>query len=496
MLLIPITGKISWRNPPIVTIGLIVINCLVFFMFQFNEGRRYLEAEQYYFDSGLAQIELDRYWQYLDAQENAEGPAATDAVEDASLIDYWRARMDADTVFMTQLKNDRIITPDDPDYDLWKELRGTYTAMLEATMAMRFGFRPSNPRLATILTHMFLHGGFGHLLSNMVFLWLVGCLLEMGSGRIYFGAVYLLSGVCAVGLFWAMYMHSSTPLVGASGAISGLMGAFTVLYGRRKVKIFYSLGVYFNYVQVSAIVLLPIWIANELFQLFFGGVSHVAYVAHIGGLISGALLGAANQRYWRVVKEDVLEPEPEDTVSPLIEDALEHVGRLEMDAGRRLLEEALAIDPHHLVAMTHLFNLCKTAPQSPGFDRITGHLLNRLIQDKANPASIIDVYEQYTQRAKPPRLPAALHFKLSTIYAQHAHPEKAERILAVFLKQKPDYPGLPVGLLKLAEGYRDKQRFPKWQQCLKRLCTQYPKSPEARLARDLLAKPSDRHEDR
>ena len=488
MLLIPITGKISWRNPPVVTIALIVVNCLVFFIFQLSEGQKYLEAEQYYYDSGLAQIELERYWQYVEAKDDVEAPSDLDVAEDEALIYTWRMTMFADAEFMERLSNDEIITPDDPTYSEWKEMRETYTQMLEATVTMRYGFRPAHPSLVTIMTHMFLHGGFGHLLGNMVFLWLVGCLLEMGSGRIYFGAVYLLTGICAVGLFWVIYRHSAIPLVGASGAISGLMGAFTVLYGRRKVKIFYSLGFYFNYVQVSAIVLLPVWIASEIFQLFFGGVSHVAYVAHIGGLISGALMGVANHRYWGVVKEDVLESEPEDKVSPLIEDALEHISRLEMDAGNRLLEEALVIDPQHVGAMTHLFNLRKTKPQAPGFDSIAQRLLTRLTHDNAAKTTIIGVYEEYTARAKPPRLPAAIHYRLCTIYAGNGQPEKAERILALFLKRKPDYPGLPAGLLKLADGYREKALRPKWLKCLKILCAKYPESPEARIAHGLLEK--------
>ena len=74
---------------------------------------------------------------------------------------------------------------------------------------------------------MFLHGGVAHLVGNMIFLWLVGCLLETGCGRIYYLGIYILTGFGAAGLFWAGNMQSLTPLVGASGAIAGFMGAFT-----------------------------------------------------------------------------------------------------------------------------------------------------------------------------------------------------------------------------------------------------------------------------
>ena len=69
MLIVPVTGKISWRNPPVVTLGFIILNCLVFFLFQFNDGKLAYEAEEYYFKSGLAAIEVFRYVDYRDISE-------------------------------------------------------------------------------------------------------------------------------------------------------------------------------------------------------------------------------------------------------------------------------------------------------------------------------------------------------------------------------------------------------------------------------------------
>ena len=134
---------------------------------------------------------------------------------------------------------------------------------------------------------MFMHANFFHLLGNMIFLWLIGCSLEMAGKRAPYLSIYLLTGIFAALFFGMVYRHSTIPLVGASGAISGIIGAYTVLFGLRKVKIFLSLGFYFNYIKVRAISLLPIWIGNELYQLKWGGDSNVAYVAHVGGLLSG-----------------------------------------------------------------------------------------------------------------------------------------------------------------------------------------------------------------
>ena len=89
-----------------------------------------------------------------------------------------------------------------------------------------------------------------------------GVVLEMGCGRILNATSYLVTGLGAVALFWLIYSDSLTPLVGASGAIAGLMGALTVLYGRKKIKMFIYLGFYFHYMRVPAIWLLPPWMGK------------------------------------------------------------------------------------------------------------------------------------------------------------------------------------------------------------------------------------------
>jgi membrane associated rhomboid family serine protease len=488
MLIVPVTGKISWRNPPVVTIGFIIVNCLVFFLFQFNEGKLSFEAEEYYFKSGLAAIELSHYVDYRNISED-QGITFDDSEKmKMKKMARLRNKMVSDSQFLAKLRNDEIITPHDPEYPKWKKLRRNYEQKQLRIVSMKYGFRPAHPRIYTFFTHMFLHGGFGHLFGNMIFLWLVGCMLEMGCGRKFYSAIYVLTGLCAVVLYWLIYMESTIPLVGASGAIAGFMGAFTVLYGKKKVKIFYSLGFYFNYLKVPAIFLLPVWIANEFYQLFFGGVSQVAYVAHIGGLVSGAHMGVVNLKFIGAYDAKALEPEEEDEISPLIEDALEHISQLDMESGIRLLNKVLVKDPDNVGAMIHLFNVRKTDPEDLKFHEIARRLLNRLSLDSADFETARKVYEDYTKLTKRPRLSSELYLRLSSILAGLGYPEKAEGILVMLLKKRADLPGIPTALLKLAKGYQQKKLVAKNNQCLKILYTKYPDSPEAQIAGDLLKK--------
>jgi membrane associated rhomboid family serine protease len=490
MLIIPLTDKISWRNPPIITIIIILLNCLVYFIFQFSDNSRYYEAEKFYFTSGLAEIEIVKYAEHT----NAPGGEASlydkkgELNEEEALRQY--QKMNQDYEFLTKLRNDEIITPEDPEYLDWKELRDDYDHQRSKITSLSYGFIPAVHKPVTFITHMFMHGSFGHLFGNMVFLWLVGCMLEMGGGRKFYSISYILAGLGAVIAFYLVYPKSPIPLVGASGAIAGLMGAFTVLYCRKRVKIFFSLGFFFSYLEIRAIFLLPIWVGLEFYQLFFGGMSNVAYMAHIGGLISGSLIGFFNLKVLKSFNAEVIEPEPEDEISPIIETALQHIRQLDMETGGKYLEQALEKDPEHIGAMTHLFNVRKTDPQDPRFHEITKKLLGRLTIDTAQYKTAGKIFDEYTQLTKRPRLSADLYFKMVSILAGLGYPEKSERILAMFIKQKPDFPGIPNALLKLATGYRKKGVDLKYQKYLQVLNRRYPNSSEGEIARRQLAKSS------
>jgi membrane associated rhomboid family serine protease len=491
MFIVPVTGKISRRNLPVVTIGLILINCLAFFLFQSDQADQYRKAEEYYFTSGLAEIELSRFIKYRNPSADGQLDSQTlDRMGEEDIIRCYQA-MRKDGEFIKKLRNEEIIRPGDPDYSEWKKLRAEYEHLQSKIVSVKYGFIPAEAKPITFFTYMFLHGGFEHLLGNMVFLWLVACMIEMGSSRAFCGAAYILTGLGAAGLFWLLNPQSGIHLVGASGSIAGLMGAFCVLYGRKKVKFFYSLGVYFNYFKAPAIIILPIWIAKEIFFLYADDMSNIAYEAHLGGLISGAPLGLIGLILFRKVENNLLTPdEAIDEISPLIEKALEHVSQLDMDSASRLLEQALARDPGHIAAMTHLFNIYKNCPQDPRFHEIARRLLARLSGDSALHQTAAKIFEEYTRLTHRPCLSADLYFRMISVLSGLGYPEKAERIMAMFLKQRPDLAGIPAALLKLAEGFRRKGMGEKHQKCLMLLGKRYPDSTEGQIARKNLQKPN------
>ena len=486
MLIIPITGKLSWRNPPYVTIALILINCLVFFIFQMGDYQRLFEAEAFYFESGLAEIELPRYLDHLEKTGDSDA-SSRDFVDldEFELAQYYQ-QMSFDYEFNEQLRNEKIITATDQDYDEWKQLRPVYDQKLAEVVTLSYGFRPAYRSPVTFLTYMFMHGGIGHLFGNMLFLWILGCALELGYGRIFYPIIYVIGGIFAAGLFWLVYMDSAVPLVGASGSIAGLMGAFTLLYGRKKINIFFTTGFFFNYFKISAIILLPIWIGKELFQLFFSGVSQIAYVAHIGGLVSGALVGYINSKFLGFANEDVLDEVVEDEITPLMGSALECISELELEKARGILEEILEKDPGNPEALTHLFNIDKNTPQDRKFHATTKRVLSVMRQTKADPQQAYDIYQEYIHLTHKPSLSADLYLYICTICAANGNLEDAKRILASLLRRKADLSGIPAALVKLADAYRRKGKQDAWKKCMHVLFARYPDSSEAQMARKSL----------
>jgi len=146
------------------------------------------------------------------------------------------------------------------------------------------------PRHATILTSIFLHAGWMHLLGNMLFLWIYGDNVEdrMGHGR--FLVFYFL---CAVAAFYAQALanpHSAYPIIGASGAISGVLGAYLVSFPRARVLTLVVLPFFLTTVRLPAIFLLLLWFAVQLVSHFADHGGGVAFLAHIGGFVCGMAL--------------------------------------------------------------------------------------------------------------------------------------------------------------------------------------------------------------
>jgi membrane associated rhomboid family serine protease len=145
-----------------------------------------------------------------------------------------------------------------------------------------------------LLTSMFLHGSWMHLIGNMWFLWLFGNNIEDSMTRPRFVVFYLLCGLAAALLQVAFEPDSAAPMVGASGAISGVMGGYLILYPRVRVYTFVPLGFFFTTIALPAWAMLIYWMVIQLVGGLSGIVAEeaggVAFWAHVGGFVAGVVL--------------------------------------------------------------------------------------------------------------------------------------------------------------------------------------------------------------
>jgi membrane associated rhomboid family serine protease len=147
----------------------------------------------------------------------------------------------------------------------------------------------------SLFTSMFMHGGWFHLIGNMWFLWIFGNNVEDSMGHVRFVVFYLLCGLAAAVLQVAFEPDSTIPMVGASGAIGGVMGAYVVLYPRVRVHLLFVLGFYVTTVAVPAAFMLGYWFLLQLVGgaagVGAGGASGgTAFWAHVGGFVAGMVL--------------------------------------------------------------------------------------------------------------------------------------------------------------------------------------------------------------
>ena len=150
------------------------------------------------------------------------------------------------------------------------------------------------PKYWTVITSMFMHGGWFHLIGNMLFLWVFGNNIEDAMGHGKFLLFYLLCGTAAAATQTFVSPHSIVPMVGASGAISGVLGAYLLLYPRVRVHTLIILPIYITTVALPAWVMLGYWALLQLLS-GLGSLSEidkggVAFFAHVGGFLTGLVL--------------------------------------------------------------------------------------------------------------------------------------------------------------------------------------------------------------
>jgi len=256
--LIPLKDNIPTRRFPLITVALIVINVAMFFAFQ----------HAHWSGSGFAIDEKNTVeYAYIPYEFTHLGKECGEvSVLDGKLTDE-----NGQTVFC---QGQRVTTEDGQSVVADVEPKDQPSVWV------------------TILTAMFMHGGFLHIAGNMLFLWIFGNNIEDSMGRLTFVAFYLLGGLAATLLQTAVNPNSSVPNLGASGAIAAVLGGYALLYPRARVATLIFIVFFVTVLELPALLVLGGWFLLQLVDASAasgGDVGGVAYFAHIGGFLFGLL---------------------------------------------------------------------------------------------------------------------------------------------------------------------------------------------------------------
>lgn len=282
MIIVPVEKKVDWKRPPIVLILLVAINILVFAFYQSGDQELLTDAVQTYEKKSLLQTEWTAYKAYSRRKDATLELDKTDP----SMLWY----IVSDPGFDRFMRKNHRHYISDKDHTKWRRARDQVEQYSSQMSGAAYGANSSDLKPLQLITYQFLHGGIMHILGNMVFLVLTGFAVEAALGSLRFLGFYLLSGVGSALLFALFDSSASGSLVGASGSISGVMAMYVVLFGTRKIQFFYWFFIFTGYVRAAAIIMLPFYVGFEVYKYLSNDGSNVAYTAHIGGFLVGAVL--------------------------------------------------------------------------------------------------------------------------------------------------------------------------------------------------------------
>lgn len=280
-MLIPLRHEsMRGRRWPYITFALIGINIVAFLLTFGTMGRQQPER---------AQVRVRLLLLSARHPDLTMSPAADAYVGNVKkqLGENWDKRLTANAARLQRSGNLPADDPADPQQQMDSACQA-FEAERQSDLLDNYAFVPAEPRAISYITANFLHAGWLHLIGNMWFLWLAGFILEDNWGRLIYPAFYLLAGAAALQFYGWCAPGSYMPLIGASGAVAALMGAFLVRFPKMKIEMGCFVFYYLYRFKAPAYALLPLWLLTEFFWGSVSGISSpVAHWAHVGGFLFG-----------------------------------------------------------------------------------------------------------------------------------------------------------------------------------------------------------------
>jgi membrane associated rhomboid family serine protease len=487
MLILPLHRKPTLANFPWVTVLLVLVNVFVYVALQAPDNDRHARAVAAYADSRLADIELPAYRDYVERTPTISWRERWQRLPEPMRTQVLAMQVQNDTAFLAELRAERVITATHADYAEWKPLRAQLDATWRESFTERHLMRQSEIAPGRMFSAMFLHGDGGHLIGNMVFLVILGLAVEPVLGSLGFLVVYLLAGIGA-GLFSLGWRWGEVGgMLGASGAIAGLMGAFAVLWGQRRVRLFYWFFVIFDYTRVRALWLLPVWFGWEFVQLLMSPDAGVGFDAHAGGILSGAALAFAATQLGRVNFAYLDEEDMRDHRADELAAGLAELGKLQLGAARARFDALVQQHPDDPDVIEPWLRSWLFAKERPEAVAATAHALAWRARTRSDAQRQQRWFGEATKAYVPePPAPTTTLIALAARWQSLGLLAESHAVLTATEAAEPAHAGLAAAWFKLALAHQEQRDEATTRKILQHLRQRHPNSAEAGKATLLL----------
>lgn len=450
MLIVPIENRPDWSKPPVITLALILLNIAIFMFYQSSDDSVVAGAYQLYESQQLLDYERQPYLDFLrteDPESWDEMNSIEDEAQQSAQLLWW---IMFDRAFDQHLRT-LWPTPADEQTLRWRQARELFESERNRLSSYRGGLTPAEARPLTFLTSMFLHGGWDHLLGNMIFLFLFGFTLEAVLRPTAYIGMYLASGLAASALHMSFNLGSMVPVIGASGAISGLMGMYLSLYRLRRIRFFYTVLFYFGEFRAPALFILPLWLGKELYGYFFFE-SSIAYWAHIGGLIAGAGLMFLARQSQKQFSGKLQQQDAQDEAEAELKNVQLLINNLDFDRAKMLTHQICQTHPTDPRPWQQLFELHKSQPRQKAFHQVTFDLCKQFVAQDAHFAqwqnTVDQVLNEYRELApKTPALNGNMCLAFARTYWRNGKHDLAQSYLSL-ARERGGNAGTMAALLK------------------------------------------------
>jgi len=290
MLIVPTEKQFDWKHAPIVLIAIVLVNILVFLLYQSNDNAKAIAAMGPFVELGYVEKEWPIYTAYLESTERVDDLHEYEKLYRQKELWSLSQVMLWDTAYYKHVMRAARSEFSYDDYLAWKGKRTEIQESFNSMSSFSYGLRSTDVSAVTLFSHQFLHGDLMHLVGNMVFLVVFGFAVEAAIGHFRFLLFYLIGGVFAGLAQVVTTLGSEIPLVGASGAISGVTAMYLAVFRLKKIEFFYWVLFFVGYIRAPALLVLPFYIAKEVYSYMTVVDSNVAFMAHAGGFVAGAIL--------------------------------------------------------------------------------------------------------------------------------------------------------------------------------------------------------------